>query len=126
MTQEELLKPRYKQINDWPFMGHKYKIGKIFTFENEVDTGIISKYPHLFRKLEWWEDREKKDMPKYVKEEDGQVFKVKEWDGTGSPYVFVDTNIHKGFREGCKYTPAYGVLPSTLSEYQSFLKQQTK
>lgn len=81
MTPEELLKPRYKVIAEYP--NSLLPIGSIIQDDVESTTiispdgsvDIISsyllrdkhKYPHLFRKLEWWEERKRGEMPKYVK-----------------------------------------------------------
>ena len=95
MTKEELLKPRYKVIADYPqhyFKGedkdNEYKFiegdilayGKVnnsMTYRRIGRCGYMSVgipcesnpelYPKIFRKLEWWEEREEKDMPEYVK-----------------------------------------------------------
>ena len=87
---QELLKPRYKVIADYPYC--PYEIGELVEFstsgtsflctrtkeyddfrEDIVDNNnyfaikALDKYPHLFRRLEWWEDRDVKDMPEYLK-----------------------------------------------------------
>lgn len=73
---EELLKPRYKVIADWP--GGDYLPGDIFTMEPDEDGTMLDKihfvfehtckkYPHLFKPLQWYEDRPKEEMPQYVK-----------------------------------------------------------
>ncbi len=66
MNTEQLLKPRYKVIADYPFS--PYKVGELvkegssrcpyyITTVNHIsynfDTEEIENYPHLFRKLEW-------------------------------------------------------------------------
>jgi len=66
MKIEELLKPRYKVVAEFPRMED---------FEGcEVDNIIVAEdnmwyenYPHLFKKLGWWEDRKREDMPMYLK-----------------------------------------------------------
>ncbi len=65
MTPEELLIPRYKVIADYP--GNEIKVGKVFEPNTDWPESYLKKYPHLFRKLEWWEERELGDMPGYVK-----------------------------------------------------------
>lgn len=72
---EELLKPRYKVIA--PDTSENFKPGDIFTKENkywfitndnfELRETELEKYPHLFRRLEWHEEIDKKDMPQYLK-----------------------------------------------------------
>ena len=74
LSVEELLKPRYKCIADFP--DSSWIIGEITT-----DGNWSEKYPDVFRELEWWEHRNPEEMPKYVKEKaiPTNVFKVIEW-----------------------------------------------
>lgn len=74
MTPEELLRPRYKVIADYP--GNAWEVGLVIPSEYHaikiITDNMIAfydKYPHLFRKLEWWEERNIEDMPGYVKDE---------------------------------------------------------
>ena len=76
MTVEELLMPRYKVIADYPH--NPYKVGDLLeeftntafkltvtyngnsmdeTQANTYPASAIEKMPHLFRKLNWWEER---------------------------------------------------------------------
>lgn len=153
MTEEqrmaELMKPRYKVIADYP--DSPFWVGSILIFiprfMHRVDGNIesttysdvfrrgnhfiladeIKEYPHLFKRLEWWEDRKPGEMPEYVKDERGQFFKIMEWDGSRVPYIYVDTKVHTGFNESCTesvlYLPYY---PATFAEYQQYInsKQQ--
>lgn len=72
MTREELLKPRYKVTADYP--GSPYHKDLILEF-NQQGQPLSEKgwcrqfdtYPHLFRKLEWWEERGLGEMPEYIK-----------------------------------------------------------
>lgn len=83
MTSQELLKPRYKVIADYP--NNEFKVGTILDinsckYEDDDNKGNIlwkiSDFPHLFKKLQWWEYRKIEDMPDYIK--DGTLFlKVK-------------------------------------------------
>lgn len=78
MTPEELMKPRYKVIADWPGNRGLFPVGEIIAKELS-STSLFAecdKYPHLFRKLEWWQDRQLEDFPKYVKRGSGKVFKI--------------------------------------------------
>jgi len=96
LSVEELLKPRYKVIADYPWSiyagngilnsdGESFHITTIKYFDefgelvksaNWVDEKTVMLYPALFRKLNWWEDRDIKDLPAYVKRGD-KVFNVK-------------------------------------------------
>lgn len=65
----ELLKPRYKVIADYP--GSPFKVNDVLNERNGEDKfynwiHMMESYPHLFRKISWWEDREEKDMPEYL------------------------------------------------------------
>lgn len=111
MTQEELLKPRWEVIATYP--DSDFELGSIedrdwakyVNGEDESD-GVewrISDFPHLFRKLEWWEKRDIKDMPEYLEEiSSGMVFKMY---GTWN----LDDSIIK------KY------IPATLEEYTNYI-----
>lgn len=65
MTVEELLKPRYRVSQDFPTS--EFNVGSILyddvVFSQEFK---IKKYPNIFKKIEWWEFRNKNDMPEYV------------------------------------------------------------
>ena len=67
MTKEQLLMPRYKVIADYP--DSDFNVGEILDrdwgWDGNDEEGFkksISMYPHLFRKLEWWEERKIDDI----------------------------------------------------------------
>ena len=87
MTTEELLKPRYKVVADFP--GCIFKVPELLK-EGLVHWETINNkqcfkykgeyiYPHLypsiFQKLEWWEERDEKDLPKYVRYKGCEMFR---------------------------------------------------
>lgn len=127
MTNEELLKPRWKCIADFP--DSKYKIGQIydgFEFEDNIfispkDFGysdtpidIPEDYPAIFKKLEWWEERNKEDLPKYIKHKlDNIILKVYEY-GRYDAWFYQE-------EDGVTYTPALPIKhfdPATKEEYE--------
>lgn len=140
-----LLKPRYKVIADYPkcpfvvgqlLSQDMESVGEIFVDISEVNEtnkdrnwigpDQIGKYPHLFRELQWWEEREEKDMPMYVTVR-GEVYKVKEWDmGMVTPVeVFINPKIHKGYIDSCTECPLYGdILPATEKQYSEYIQKQ--
>ena len=92
MTVEELMKPRYKVIADYPKCPFG-DVGRVIELKNgkyewaEYDgmysenESFFQEYPHLFKPLKWWEDRKPEDMPEYVKlkpEYGGRVYKLSE------------------------------------------------
>ncbi len=88
MTAKELLEPRYEVIADYP--GNENKVGSILVCPKygedfTVDFWVSSndKYPHLFRKMDWWEGRSVEDMPdKVMYKGDGldTVYEISKWD----------------------------------------------
>lgn len=78
MERDELMKPRYKVIADYP--DSTFEVGEIedrnwsayVNGEDDTDGVIwsLESFPHLFRKLEWWEERKPEDMPQYLRYED--------------------------------------------------------
>jgi hypothetical protein len=147
MTPEQLMQPRYKVIADYPKSIHP--VGTI------IDAGWQSEdllycdwdgprcrdFPHLFKKLEWWEEREEKDMPEYVKINAdecsfirGTVLKVdgvgrypdriKPLGNEGDLYVTLtipeDTETHDAGEQVTMNVK--NVLPAALSEYEQLNK----
>ena len=73
MNNEELLRRRWKVIADYP--KSVYNVGDILNggwrsedlIYCDTDGPRWSHYPHLFKELEWWEERAIEDLPDYVK-----------------------------------------------------------
>lgn len=141
---KDLMKPRYEVIADYPNSvtpvnsvltlvnaeTHKYLCnGQDWCVYIELD-----KYPHLFRKLQWWEKRELSDMPEYVKRsydyapikrekvEKGEVLKALEWHTLANVTLFVD-KPYKELNKAIWRNPAV-YDPATESDYLNF--QQSK
>lgn len=139
MTPDELLKPRYKVIADYP--DNILPVGSIFwddceSIEIISPSGAYSvqssypyrnkdKYPHLFRPLEWYEERKAEDMPQYV------IFH--------QPYAhFVKGEIHNLIQLSTGQTssfvwlraqnpseyliPLSALLPTTEEEYNKYIQ----
>lgn len=138
MTKEELLKERYKMIADYP--GSPCYVGDILTFEGSkivemfvngqnadadfIIAAEIIKYPHLFRKMEWWEERKESEMPLFLKDiGDGEIFKVREWLRNDEAVIHLNDNKkqnHTGFHQAS----AHHFLPSDESEYNQYIQKQ--
>lgn len=109
MTPEELLRPRYKVIALFP--GSKRKIGEVIHFQDLPGwptKEYYEDYPHLFKKLAWWEDRKPEDMPEYVKSNDNRAIRP------------MSELTSVGFRICCieKW------LPATEQEYLEYINQK--
>lgn len=81
MNKEDLLKERYKVVADYP--GNKFAIGDIITYVRKVaqtydmwrnQNGVeimyssFHKYPHLFKKLEWYDEIGVQTVSKWIPE----------------------------------------------------------
>ena len=115
MKAEELMKPRFEVIADYPFpKNYIYvKVGGIVETKNKKDIVYFSQYPHLFRKLNWWEHRDIEDMPKRLISKctptSDEIFEIEEWD-----MERLLGWINKGGRDCCDltiWTPEYGYFP---------------
>ena len=129
MTSEELLKPRYKIIAAIPFKEEEdfWRVGEILDrnwgWHGDDEDGFkyhISDYPHLFKKLEWWEERKVEEMPEYVKLIIGNktafVHKVEKWDGCnayGIPMYYFKNQV--GYVSPRSVTD---LLPASYDEYK--------
>lgn len=136
MTQtdvEKLLMPRYKVIADYP--ESIFKIGEIlicivdgeegnqYTFGNSQYYENLSPeiYTCVFKKLDWWEEREISEMPEYVKWKPSiglsyKINKVIEWRDTSNPECRIPN--HRGAIKASFF------LPATLSDYQAYIKNK--
>lgn len=121
MKPHELLKPRYKCIADYP--GSHLKIGQVvdedyakrdYDAKNEFE-----KYPAIFKKLEWYEERKESDMPEYLRSRAGNfIVKVNRYIDKG-----VTVAINNEFFNRVDITLLNLYLPAIESEY---LNQKSK
>jgi hypothetical protein len=111
---EELLKPRFKVIADYP--GAAYTIGHIYEGDLFDDTIIkLSQFPHLFKKMEWWEERKPEEI-EYIKRNScnsgamwvGKILEIK-----GDRFKCI---LQNGETMVGKFTPNQD-MPATRAEY---------
>ena len=127
MNAKELMTPRFEVIETYP----KSKFAKGDILERipnatndwyNVDKSLINadilleeieQYPHLFKKLNWWERREIEDMPKRLIckaiPNDTEIMEIQEWDME----ILVGW-INKKERSCCSlrtFNPEYGYFP---------------
>lgn len=125
MKTEELLKPRFKLIADYP--GNTQEIGNVTV---EVSTAnYFRKYPANFRELQWWEDREIEDMPEYVKfKSDSNTGKVLDAiiNSTGGIAIQTDCISQPDNRPIINYCPIGWFLPASESEYLNYINSNLK
>ncbi len=143
MDNIELISPRYEVIDDYP--ENKYfKVGDILCLEthrngevwlhyeyNEAfsaprtinfQESYFSSYKNIFRKMQWWEQREENDMPKFLKhtlsDSPTTYHKIIKW----------DMNLLIGYeneKNGCNlrvWSTDYNYQPATEAEYNEYKK----
>lgn len=150
MNTNELLYPRYKVIAPWPGMeAEPFRLEQIVTLRPHKDDegecfihipdkhmpgsymrrGFFDKFPHLFKKLEWWEERKIEEMPEYIKfTNSGRVFKISKWSKCIGGW-----NMHNEV-DGKDVTDCYASIewhfqkeksaPATLAEYEQYINQK--
>lgn len=137
---QELLKPRYKVIGDYP--GSEFRIGAIMIFIKDfmhrtdgtpestrhsdvfkIGNNIImaegpsgiNLYPHLFKPLAWWQDRKPGEMPLYLKRKTTGV--IEKVDHYGPECMMAH------FSEW-DYSPVMNYEPSTEIEYTNYINKK--
>lgn len=127
MTKDELLRKRVIVENLWP--GCHYNVGDILIkdkvhywvtgstgWEEKITAGHVEQYPYLMRPLQWWENREEKDMPKYViNTGTGEIHNVES--SVYSVGIVTTRGIKLVYRD---------ILPSTETEYKEYLINKDK
>jgi hypothetical protein len=129
----ELLIPRYIVIGLYPnckllpnYILYPTDEGKYKVEDNlVVKSSYLDTFPHLFRKLQWYEQRVLAEMPDYVKDNfDGEVYKVAEYqlkDNIVTVYLN-EPNIYK--KDG-KSTAVLALFnPSNFVEFLEFKEKQ--
>lgn len=139
MTPEELLKPRYKVIADYPFNKH-FKVGEILILFSFMKTKSIKDiehyyhhgethqnfediwfdcYPHLFRKLQWWEDRKPENMPEYVTNGENVLKVIKHFFDDRYSMPEFKPSIERCLLESGSSVRYDNYTPSTKEEYEN-------
>lgn len=112
MTAEKLLEPRFEIIADYPnnYLGN---VGDILDNRQWSSVWELYNFPHLFKKLNWWEHRKSEDMPKKLIckaiPNDTEIMEIESWD---MDILFGWTDKQK--RSGCgllSFNPEYGYFP---------------
>lgn len=130
MSNEELLSPRYKVIEDYPYTA--FHIGDIVKLEitergtryctHELEFWAdfnIEKFPKVFRKMKWWEDRDLSNYPKYISAFSPKHSKVRfarvKWKITDECVMVSNVDINEQYF--FKASDYKDFLPATEEEY---------
>ncbi len=118
----ELMKPRYKVIADYP--KSCFTIDEVVHGESifGIEVKNYSEFPAIFRKLEWWEERNIEDMPKYVKYvSDGKVYEAIKYLDRNSLVLLMDDYWKIEIRNELG-EPFW--MPATSHDYENYLKSK--
>lgn len=141
MLPEELLKPRYELIADFP--GNTRPVGFVFVMDSEDSEGrytttgyllesFFTQYPHLFKPLEWWEERKIEDMPGYlrvvitdfIKFTKGQIIRVEKHKSNSFNQIVPSLFISNDKQGPPPHPDCFcykDFLPATEAEYNAYL-----
>jgi len=137
---ENLLSPRFKIIAEYPnsifkkndilerikYKDTEIEVSEILTNLKRCKINNLSglkvvnleMYPHLFQKLNWWEERKREELPTYIKSETQVVkpdWELLKW--KGREYWRANTN-EKLFGSHYKLE---NFIPATKEEYERSL-----
>lgn len=143
MTNEELMTPRFKVIEDYP--NSLFKIDEILTGNERLfcdkNSERYSDFPNIFKPLEWWQERSLEDLPKYLKFNEEIRTGIRSVNDEEEPFVH-KVKIHQRYfeNEDFRYSSFYEFvsewkdqpynynqfLPSTEEEYLQYIKTLEK
>lgn len=116
---EHLLAPRYKVIADYP--NSPYYVGQVLSGDSyKTNEPYGGRYPKIFVKLEWWEERQESEMPRFVKVNNpnlkchGDVKQV-------TTYCFDTLDDRAYFIQG--WLELEHLLPATEQDYLTYTSQ---
>lgn len=126
---EQLMKPRYKVIADYPnqYYSTGHIVTELFCDDEYKDESFFEQYPAIFKRLEWWEERTPEEMPEYVKLNPEnttggpEVFKVMDVKQYADGIVICHTSPPDEISPFEQYVGANYFLPATEAEYNEYL-----
>lgn len=132
-----LLTNRYKVIAEYP--DSTRGLGTVITIDSSKSEewrqrhcDFHDKYPHLFQKLEWWEERKKEELPQYLKDINigTTIVKVFKWSEQNPDCFVSEANSDSGYLSYAKhYLPAteqeYNDIKSFREQYSDFKERLT-
>lgn len=129
MSIEQLLNPRVKLSVKYPGQPvptgtilHRYERGVQVYYVDTPGTiltpgcvfeEIVDEYPHLFKPLQWWEERKDEDMPEYIKYWDTGLYFPVERVCKLKEAPFTDTWTSDNFK------------PATREEYLTYINSKS-
>lgn len=136
----DLLEPRYEVIAPWPGMPQHSPVGTIISEHDgivrfDMPEGMtcetlfdhwdtLQDYPHLFKRLAWYERRQPEDMPEHVRVND-VVYKFIKLHFDKFANCWCLTYLHQAGRDGSKFIQRGDFfLPATATEYNAYMEKK--
>lgn len=145
-TIDHLITPRFEVIADYPNNPHQIgdilqapkgctsihqttisytdEFGDNVKQQNHCMVSSFQSYPHLFRPLNWWEERTEEEMPRYLKFDNDKLrlhnrnhfdyFKIDHWNMAALWAMIENGGGHCNLK---KFTPSYTYQPCSEEEY---------
>lgn len=124
MTAEELMIPRFMVMYSYPHC--PYNVGVVLslikgsnnlfhnrdTLRGGISLKTLEEYPHLFRKMNWWELRTEEQMPKKLKSlahDRGDIYEIELWD-MQNLYGYIDVE-KRTICSLLSFKPEFGYIP---------------
>src|SRR5690242_15646600 len=149
ITPEELLRPRYKVIAIWPGMHiEPFRLNEIVTLQyyteeegedkaegfvyipykhkpkNFMWESFFTLFPHLFKKLEWYEERKTEEMPEYVKWDYNPKTDNEDVKGLVEKVIKWVQDCHGVVTSGSMVIATCHWLPATAAEYEQYINKK--
>lgn len=140
LTHDELLKPRFKVMKDWP--GRKdFEVGQIILLDKVFCNGspmceiedcqgkrtyimaFFEMFTQEFKLVAWWEERKEWEMPEYVKGEDGNIYKVRYYEQYN--FLWMESKTKEKVSTWAVNDKVMCFFePTTETEYLNYIKQK--
>lgn len=128
--EKDLMTPRVKCIER--FLGMKregWDINTIVEVNNYTEDALFilslpKQFPKNFELLNWWEERDIEDMPKYVKIIDENVIAKVEEHNMNLGFTYKETSYFKTEHSRRKVYST-NVIPSTEQEYNDYINSKS-
>lgn len=114
-TAKDLLFPRFEVIADYP--SNQHSKGTVLEcpdynqeFTKKYWVANHERYPHLFRKMNWWEKRTEEEMPtkmKLLSNHKKTIYEIKSW----NMKTLIGTMHNGAICSIMHYKPEHGYIP---------------
>lgn len=119
---KKMLNARFLQLQKYPFEDHH--TGDVIAPASKEKTEFYRSFENIWRELKWYEHLDQKDIPDYVKNQEGKCFKVRVYEG-GIKIINGSGMSVEPTEENCleSFMNPDLLVPITEFEYKIYLKK---